>query len=177
MVVGDEEIIFEFSEFMGLSWKEGVPVRAMATVMSDVRENFREDRALEDIFDSVTNFETRVLEEGFQQGREEGKQETAEKGFIVGFNTGSSIGLELSLAEGFCREILREPPTNRPNNSSLLKLCDEVIAKVKSFPVTNVETEDVLDECAKIKAMLDKVKLMITKKLPMENIVKQKFSI
>jgi flagellar biosynthesis/type III secretory pathway protein FliH len=117
---------------------------------------------INDLFDSITFSEDRLVEDGYQEGFNQGALQGEQDGFHLGFQKGKELGQELGFYQGFAEGWILElnkGETKKPERA--LNQLEKLLVLINKFPKENTKDEDITELIGEVRAKFKTVCSML----------------
>lgn len=114
-----------------------------------------------DLFDSITFSEDRLVDSGYQEGYKQGSLEGDQEGFHLGFQKGSELGQEIGFYQGFAEGWVHELNLKEKKPERVLNQLEKLNNLLDKFPTSNKKDNDIEEIIREIRAKFKTVCSML----------------
>jgi flagellar biosynthesis/type III secretory pathway protein FliH len=114
-----------------------------------------------DLFDSITFSEARLVDSGYQEGYKQGSLEGDQEGFHLGFQKGSELGQEIGFYQGFVEGWVHELNLKEKKPERVLNQLEKLNNLLDRFPTCNKKDNDIEEFIREIRAKFKTVCSML----------------
>lgn len=114
-----------------------------------------------DLFDSITFSEDRLVDSGYQEGYKQGSLEGDQEGFHLGFRKGSELGQEIGFYQGFAEGWVHELNLKEKKPERVLNQLEKLNNLLNRFPTCNKKDNDIEELIREIRAKFKTVCSML----------------
>lgn len=114
-----------------------------------------------DLFDSITFSEDRLVDSGYQEGYKQGSLEGDQEGFHLGFQKGSELGQEIGFYQGFAEGWVHELNLKEKKPERVLNQLEKLNNLLNRFPTCNKKDNDIEELIREIRAKFKTVCSML----------------